>query len=136
MRWRRCARVTGPSPPRCSASISTTSSATRRRRGGGGRGCVAVLAAPPPEREWSKAHKHTGRSDIPLTDVGRDAAVALRPQLCDRPFGLALTSPLSRARETAALAGLGPETDEDLLEWDYGDYEGITTVEVRETQPG
>jgi probable phosphoglycerate mutase len=87
------------------------------------------------ETEWSLAHKHTGRTDVPLTDRGREAAAALRPRLADRPFAVVLASPLSRAQETAELAGLTPEPEPGLLEWDYGDYEGITTPEVRETRP-
>jgi probable phosphoglycerate mutase len=88
------------------------------------------------ETEWSIAGKHTGRTDIPLTDHGREVAAALAPRFADREFALVLCSPLSRARDTAALAGLQPEFDEDLLEWDYGDYEGITTKEIRETRAG
>jgi probable phosphoglycerate mutase len=87
------------------------------------------------ETEWSLAGKHTGRTDIPLTDHGRELAAALRPRFADRTFTLVLSSPLSRARETAQLAGLSPELDEDLLEWDYGEYEGITTKEIWETRP-
>jgi len=89
------------------------------------------------ETEWSIAGRHTGRTDIPLTEHGREVAAALAPRFADREFALVLSSPLSRARDTAALAGLEPDDyDEDLLEWDYGDYEGITTKEVRETRPG
>lgn len=89
------------------------------------------------ETEWSLSGQHTGRTDIPLTDNGRKAAKALAPILDSIDFSLVLSSPLSRARDTAALAGFdGPEIDDDLLEWDYGDYEGATTREVRETVPG
>jgi probable phosphoglycerate mutase len=89
------------------------------------------------ETEWSIAGKHTGRTDIPLTERGRELAAALRPRFADREFALVLCSPLSRARETAALAGLEPDDyDEDLLEWDYGDYEGITTKDIRKGRPG
>jgi broad specificity phosphatase PhoE len=90
------------------------------------------------ETEWAKAHKHTGRTDIPLTDAGREAARALRPRIGDHPFAAVLVSPLSRARETAELAGLGEHAQlrDDLVEWDYGDYEGITTPEIREHRPG
>jgi broad specificity phosphatase PhoE len=88
------------------------------------------------ETEWSRDHKHTGRTDIPLTDKGRDAARALRPRLEGHDFALVLSSPLSRARETAQLAGLRVDgLRDDLMEWDYGDYEGITTPEIRETRP-
>jgi broad specificity phosphatase PhoE len=87
------------------------------------------------ETEWSLAGKHTGRTDIPLTDHGRELAAALAPRLSGRSFALVLSSPLSRARVTAELAGLSPELDEDLLEWDYGEYEGITTKVIRRTRP-
>jgi broad specificity phosphatase PhoE len=90
------------------------------------------------ETEWSKAKKHTGRTDIPLTDEGRAAARALGDRLAGHPFAAVFVSPLSRARETAELAGLGDrmQLTDDLLEYDYGDYEGITTEEIRESRPG
>ena len=84
------------------------------------------------ETEWSRAGRHTGRTDIPLTEAGRAAAERLEPALRGRAFGLVLTSPLSRARDTAALAGFPDAVvDADLCEWDYGDYEGQTTADVR-----
>ncbi len=88
------------------------------------------------ETEWSRTRRHTGRTDVPLTDRGREAARALGPRLRGRDLGLVLTSPLSRATETAALAGLRPEPEEGLLEWDYGAYEGRTTPAIREERPG
>jgi broad specificity phosphatase PhoE len=89
------------------------------------------------ETEWSRDGKHTGTTDIPLTDKGREVARALRARLDGREFALVLSSPLSRARETAELAGLRVDgTRDDLKEWDYGDYEGLTTPEIRETRPG
>jgi broad specificity phosphatase PhoE len=89
------------------------------------------------ETEWSRSGKHTGRTDVPLTDAGRERARVLGAKLSGHTFALVLVSPLERARETARLAGLGDtcEVREDLLEWDYGDYEGITTAEIRETRP-
>jgi broad specificity phosphatase PhoE len=89
------------------------------------------------ETEWSLSGKHTGRTDVPLTDAGRERARALGERLRDRSFPLVLVSPLERARETARLAGLGDscQVREDLLEWDYGAYEGITTREIREARP-
>ena len=88
------------------------------------------------ETPWSVAHRHTGRTDIPLTDAGREAARALAPSLAGRSFAQVLTSPLSRATETAQLAGLrDAERVDDLLEWDYGAYEGRTAVDVREERP-
>jgi broad specificity phosphatase PhoE len=85
------------------------------------------------ETEWSRAGRHTGRTDVRLTDAGRDRARALADKLRGRAFTLVLTSPLSRASETARLAGFpDAEPDPDLLEWDYGDDEGLTTPEIRE----
>ncbi len=86
--------------------------------------------------EWSVAKKHTGRTDIPLTDDGRAAAQAVAPALRDRDFALVLTSPLQRAAETARLAGLEAEEEPALMEWDYGAYEGRRTTEIREERPG
>ena len=83
------------------------------------------------ETPWSKSGQHTGLTDIPLTDNGRERASALAPRLSSRSFGLVLTSPLSRAQETAHLAGLDPQDDSDLLEWDYGAWEGRTTADIR-----
>jgi broad specificity phosphatase PhoE len=93
------------------------------------------------ETEWSRSGKHTGRTDIPLTDRGRTLARAtgeLGRVLRDgRPPALVLASPRSRARDTAELAGLSVDrTDERLVEWDYGEAEGRTTAEIRETVPG
>jgi broad specificity phosphatase PhoE len=89
------------------------------------------------ETEWSRTGKHTGRTDIPLTDNGREVARSLRPRLEGHAFALVLCSPLARARETAKLAGLECSgLRDDLLEWDYGEYEGITTPEIRERRPG
>ena len=88
------------------------------------------------ETEWSRTGKHTGRTDIPLTDKGREVASSLRARLDGHGFALVLCSPLSRARETAQLAGLEPSAlNDDLLEWDYGEYEGLTTPEIREQRP-
>jgi probable phosphoglycerate mutase len=89
------------------------------------------------ETEWSKALKHTGRTDLPLTDEGRRMAGLVGRALKGRTFALVLTSPLQRARETCALAGLGDQAQirPDLLEWDYGAYEGLTTAEIREKNP-
>jgi broad specificity phosphatase PhoE len=89
------------------------------------------------ETEWSRTGKHTGKTDIPLTDNGRRDAEVLRSLLAGRRFARVLTSPLSRAAETCRLAGLGEpaEKREELLEWDYGDYEGRTTPEIREQRP-
>ncbi|MDX6659681.1 MAG: hypothetical protein QOJ55_503, partial [Solirubrobacteraceae bacterium] len=89
------------------------------------------------QTEWSLNGRHTGSTDIPLTDDGRAQARALRDRLAGREFALVLTSPLGRARETAELAGLGARAQvrDDLLEWDYGDYEGVTTADIRKRHP-
>jgi broad specificity phosphatase PhoE len=87
------------------------------------------------ETEWSRSGRHTGRTDVPLTDEGRERARALRERVGGHDFALVLSSPLSRARDTAGLAGLTPELRDDLLEFDYGDYEGITTAQIREQRP-
>jgi broad specificity phosphatase PhoE len=90
------------------------------------------------ETEWSLSGQHTGRTDIPLTDAGRANAVAVGRCLAGHRFSLVLSSPLERARETCALAGFGDAAriDPDLLEWDYGDYEGRTTAQIRAERPG
>ena len=87
------------------------------------------------QTEWSRDGRHTGRSDIALTDDGERDAAALRGRL-DRAFGLVLTSPLQRAARTAELAGLDAQVDHDLVEWDYGPEEGRTTEQARQTRPG
>lgn len=89
------------------------------------------------ETEWSKSGAHTGRTDLPLTEEGRARAKALGRWLGGRQFSLVLTSPLIRARDTCALAGYGDvaQVEPNLLEWDYGDYEGRTTAEIRKAQP-
>ena len=84
------------------------------------------------ETEWSKSGQHTGRTDVPLTPHGEQLASASGKLVADYHFVLALCSPLQRARRTAQLAGLKAEVDDDLLEWDYGGYEGLTTKEIRE----
>lgn len=87
--------------------------------------------------EWSKAGRHTGRTDLPLLPEGEDQARALAPLVKECAFDLVLSSPAQRARRTAELAGLtGYEVDPDLWEWDYGGYEGITTPDIRKTRPG
>jgi probable phosphoglycerate mutase len=90
------------------------------------------------ETAWSRDHRHTSTTDLPLTEVGVEVAHGLAERLAGVGFGLVLTSPRQRARRTAELAGFGDRAvvDEDLVEWDYGDYEGITTLEIRETVPG
>ena len=89
------------------------------------------------ETEWSRAGKHTGRTDIPLTPHGVAAAAALAPVLARRNIVVAFSSPAQRAVRTAELAGLtGVKQDPDLWEWDYGGYEGLTTSQIQEQRPG
>ncbi|MGB0099767.1 MAG: histidine phosphatase family protein [Nocardioides sp.] len=87
--------------------------------------------------EWSVDGRHTSTTDLPLLPEGEEVARSLRPRLADGGFVQVLTSPRRRARETAELAGFGSaEIDDRLVEWDYGDYEGRTTADIRETVPG
>ena len=97
-----------------------------------------LLLARHGETEWSANGRHTSRTDLPLTDNGRRLAALLAPRLGDRRFGLVLTSPLRRAVETCQLASLGEEAQvrDELREWDYGDYEGVTTAEIQRRRPG
>ena len=90
------------------------------------------------ETAWSVSGRHTGRTDVPLTDEGRRRAAALGGLLRGHEFAQVLSSPLSRARETCLIAApAGPLVlDEDLMEWDYGRYEGLTTAEIRLREPG
>ncbi|PZF82525.1 histidine phosphatase family protein [Jiangella anatolica] len=86
------------------------------------------------QTEWSRDGKHTSRTDLPLTPVGEEAARTLAAKLAGTTFDLVLSSPRKRARVTAELAGFADaEIDDDLREWDYGEYEGITTATIRET---
>lgn len=88
------------------------------------------------ETEWSRSGQHTSRTDLPLTREGEEQAKSLAPLLSGRTFALALTSPLGRALRTAELAGVtGAVPDPDLHEWDYGGYEGVTTVDIHRTRP-
>jgi probable phosphoglycerate mutase len=92
------------------------------------------------ETEWSKAGRHTGRTDVPLTEDGEIRAAELAPALARRTIVAVFTSPAARAVRTAELAGLAglvrPRQDADLQEWDYGGYEGRTTAQIRADRPG
>ncbi|WP_054815155.1 acid phosphatase [Nocardia arizonensis] len=91
------------------------------------------------ETAWSKVRRHTGRADVPLTEVGEEQAAAAGPLIAALGLRdpLVRTSPRRRAVHTAKLAGfVGAEIDEDLAEWDYGEYEGLTTPQIRERDPG
>jgi broad specificity phosphatase PhoE len=98
----------------------------------------AILLIRHGETEWSRSGQHTGRTDIPLTSAGVESAEALGRRLTGRDLALVLTSPMIRARETQRLVGVGEhvEITEDLHELDYGEYEGLTTMQVRETRTG
>lgn len=87
--------------------------------------------------EWSVSGQHTSRTDLPLLQPGREQAAEVGEKLHDREFDLVLCSPLLRARETCRLAGLGDaaQLTDDLCEWDYGEYEGLTTPQIRERDP-
>jgi probable phosphoglycerate mutase len=90
------------------------------------------------ETAWSLSGQHTGRTDIPLTPAGAERAKTIGRKLHGQKFGLVLVSPLERARHTCEIAGLGEQAaiDPDLLEWDYGDYEGRTTRDIQVKRPG
>jgi probable phosphoglycerate mutase len=90
------------------------------------------------ETEWSLSGRHTGWTDLPLTENGRAVARRLAPILAHQSFARVLVSPLARARETCELAGFGARAlvDVDLKEWNYGDYEGLTPAEIDKTWPG
>jgi broad specificity phosphatase PhoE len=96
-----------------------------------------LLLARHGETEWSVSGRHTGRTDLPLTENGRRRARALADLVAGRSFALVITSPLRRAVETCELAGLAGQAQvrDDLHEWDYGDYEGLTTPQIHERRP-
>jgi probable phosphoglycerate mutase len=89
------------------------------------------------ETEWSRSGQHTSTTEVPLTEAGEAAARVIGDRLSGTDFDLVLTSPRDRARRTAELAGF-PDAyvEDDLAEWAYGDYEGVTTAEIREQVPG
>jgi broad specificity phosphatase PhoE len=88
------------------------------------------------ETEWSASGKHTSRTDVPLTPSGVQEASSLRELLLQQRFDLVAASPRTRALRTAELAGFEPLVDDDLVEWYYGDFEGLTTDQIRLTYPG
>lgn len=107
-------------------------------------GTITRLAMPPRlhlirhgETEWSVSGQHTGRSDISLTARGEDEARTLAPRLQDIQFAHVLSSPLKRARQTCELSGLGAVAviNTELAEWDYGDYEGQRSADIRKQRP-
>lgn len=89
------------------------------------------------ETKWSRERLHTSVTDVPLTAAGAEAARTVGERLVGRSFALVLTSPRQRARRSAELAGFpDAEVDDDLAEWNYGRYEGVSTAQIRETDPG
>jgi len=90
------------------------------------------------ETEWSREKRHTGRTDLPLTAEGREQATSLVAQLAGRSFAAVFVSPLQRARETCEIAGFGDRAvvDPDLVEWDYGEFDGLTGAEIQQRIPG
>ncbi len=97
----------------------------------------SVVLARHGETEWSRSLRHTGKTDLPLTEEGRRQARALVPRLRAWTFSLGLTSPLQRALETCRLTGYGEQAQvrPDLVEWDYGRYEGLTTPQIQKIHP-
>jgi broad specificity phosphatase PhoE len=96
---------------------------------------VEVVLVRHGETEWSRTGRHTGRTDVPVTEEGERQAQAVGAALRGRDFALVLSSPLRRALDTARLAGFEPAVRDDLAEWDYGEYDGLTTPEIREQVP-
>src|SRR5215468_4155519 len=90
------------------------------------------------ETAWSLSGRHTGTTDIPLTENGQRLAKRMRHVLARNQFALVLCSPMHRARETCELAGLSDKAviDPDLVEWNYGEYEGLTPMQIQEIAPG
>jgi probable phosphoglycerate mutase len=88
------------------------------------------------ETEWSKSGQHTSKTDLPLTAEGEKRAMTLGTVVSKHPFGLVLASPMKRAQDTARLVGFTPEITPDLMEWDYGKYEGLTSKEIHKDVPG
>jgi probable phosphoglycerate mutase len=105
--------------------------------GGPAAGRHEVVVVRHGETEWSLSGQHTSRTDLPLTERGRERARQLASRFAGRSFALVLSSPLLRARETCELAGLGDQMElcDDLEEWDYGEYEGLTTPQIHERDP-
>lgn len=99
-------------------------------------GMTEIIVVRHGQTTWSASGQHTSYTDLPLTDTGERQAAALRPALASRTFAAVFCSPRVRATRTADLAGLtGVRLDDDLVEWDYGSYEGLTSARIRETEP-
>lgn len=125
-------------PVSASASAPASAAAGRRARRTW-RSSVAdrLIVIRHGETEWSRNGQHTSRTDLPLTEAGRASAAALRSRWTGQEFELVLCSPLRRARETCELAGFGDAAElcPDLVEWEYGEFEGLTTAQIRERDP-
>lgn len=128
--------MTGPAAPGRSGSADATGSDDPGAAGAPERPDVVLVRHG--ATEWSVSGRHTGRTDLPLLPEGEEQARRAGRQLDGRSFALVLVSPLQRARRTCELAGFGDvaEVDDHLLEWDYGEYEGVTTATIRESVPG
>jgi probable phosphoglycerate mutase len=100
------------------------------------RGALVLVLVRHGQTEWSRDGRHTSRTDLPLTGYGEEQAAALAPVLAAVGPVLVLTSPMQRTRRTAELAGLPAKPDPDLTEWQYGDYEGLTTPQIHQDRPG
>src|SRR5579863_9685381 len=135
-----------PAPMRreMSSSASVAPRATETRSNSISGGCKPTILKEAPmssrvwlmrhgETAWSLSGQHTSRTDLPLTEQGESRAVALGKVLAGRKFARVFSSPMLRARETCRLAGYTPEITEDLHEWDYGAYEGLTTAQIQKT---
>ncbi|MGD0380290.1 MAG: histidine phosphatase family protein [Acidimicrobiales bacterium] len=125
-------------PDTLGAPSGSSSSSSARTPGGDGPTPPRLVVVRHGATEWSRSGRHTGRTDLPLLDEGRRQAEELGRRLAGHDFALVLTSPLERARQTCEIAGFGARAQEcdDLHEWDYGEYEGLTTDEIWERRPG
>lgn len=103
-----------------------------------GQGAAQILLVRHAATEWSVSGRHTGRTDLPLSSAGREASAQTARRLVGRSFERVLSSPLRRAWETCELCGFGSQAQaiDQLMEWDYGEYEGLTSAEIEQRQPG
>ncbi len=135
--WPRSPRSSALAAWRSEAGCSEASRVDAGARGGRLSMAGEIVIVRHGETEWSAAGKHTSSTDLPLLEDGQARARALGPELAERSFALVLCSPLRRARETCELAGFGSAAEivDDLREWSYGEFEGLTTDEIRIERP-